>query len=799
MISEKSTQTLELPKILDQLARHTTFSAGADLARGLHPSAQLDEARTWQSETSEARLVLENKVNFSLGGARDVREAAQQAIRGVLLEAQTLLDIRYTLRRGTTVKRTIGRMKGTYPLLSDIANQVEECNELQEAIARILNDKGEVLDTASPQLAVVRRDLKLAYDKLQTRLMRLISSTTNGQFLQESIITTRNGRYVIPIKAEFKGRIPGIVHDSSSSGATLFIEPLATVELNNSYRELQLAEEKEIRRILQQLTDQVGEEAERIVHTVNVLAYMDLVFAKALYAEELRAVEPDLMPFRQRSSNPQHPGSTIYFKGARHPLLTGSVMPIDVELDESTWVLVVTGPNTGGKTVSLKTIGLLTLMAQCGLHLPAEEAKLCVFEGVYADIGDEQSIEQSLSTFSSHMTNTISILRECDNRSLVLLDELGAGTDPAEGSALARAILTHLVERQVTTVVTTHHPELKVYGVETPGVRNASVEFDLQTLRPTYRLIIGLPGRSNALAIATRLGLDEAIIERARTMVTTEDLVADDLLDEIQRTREDIRRNQSIITALREEVEEQQAELQSRLDKIEDERRNIVATARRQADEEIKSFQREIKRLRNEMRGASLPLDALKQVQDEAAALAANAQEAVPDEGEQIIETSWTPRLGETVWLAKLNAEGTITELERDSATIQVGTLKVRAGLDEISHRTRSEKREMKRGHKREYEKSPDPVAPRGQSPGLELDLRGERVDDALKRLETYVDAAYMSGLPFARIIHGKGTGALKKAVKERVEHHPLISKVTEATPKEGGGGVTIIHMVPLS
>ncbi|MBN8620250.1 MAG: endonuclease MutS2 [Anaerolineae bacterium] len=799
MISEKSTQTLELPKILDQLARHTTFSAGADLARGLHPSAQLDEARTWQSETAEARLVLENKVNFSLGGARDVREAAQQAIRGVLLEAQTLLDIRYTLRRGTTVKRTIGRMKGTYPLLSDIANQVEECNELQEAIARILNDKGEVLDTASPQLAVVRRDLKLAYDKLQTRLMRLISSTTNGQFLQESIITTRNGRYVIPIKAEFKGRIPGIVHDSSSSGATLFIEPLATVELNNSYRELQLAEEKEIRRILQQLTDQVGEEAERIVHTVNVLAYMDLVFAKALYAEELRAVEPDLMPFRQRSSNPQHPGSTIYFKGARHPLLTGSVMPIDVELDESTWVLVVTGPNTGGKTVSLKTIGLLTLMAQCGLHLPAEEAKLCVFEGVYADIGDEQSIEQSLSTFSSHMTNTISILRECDNRSLVLLDELGAGTDPAEGSALARAILTHLVERQVTTVVTTHHPELKVYGVETPGVRNASVEFDLQTLRPTYRLIIGLPGRSNALAIATRLGLDEAIIERARTMVTTEDLVADDLLDEIQRTREDIRRNQSIITALREEVEEQQAELQSRLDKIEDERRNIVATARRQADEEIKSFQREIKRLRNEMRGASLPLDALKQVQDEAAALAANAQEAVPDEGEQIIETSWTPRLGETVWLAKLNAEGTITELERDSATIQVGTLKVRAGLDEISHRTRSEKREMKRGHKREYEKSPDPVAPRGQSPGLELDLRGERVDDALKRLETYVDAAYMSGLPFARIIHGKGTGALKKAVKERVEHHPLISKVTEATPKEGGGGVTIIHMVPLS
>ncbi len=799
MISEKSTQTLELPKILEQLTKHTTFSAGAELARALHPTTNLDQAETWQRETAEARALTENKVNFTLGGARDVREPAIQATRGIMIEPQVLLDIRQTLRRATTVKRTVGRMKGSYPLLSDIANQIEECNDLQDSIARVLNEKGEVLDTASPQLALIRRDLKVAYDKLQTRLMRLIGSTTNGQFLQETIITTRNGRYVIPIKAEFKGRIPGIVHDSSSSGATLFIEPLATVELNNNYRELQLNEEKEIRRILTELSAEVGYESERIVRTVEVVGYLDLVFAKAHYAEQLKATEPILFPFRQRPNNPAHPGSTITLKAARHPLLSGNVMPIDVEFDEATWVLVVTGPNTGGKTVAIKTIGLLTLMAQCGLQVPADDAKLSVFDGVYADIGDEQSIEQSLSTFSSHMTNTISIMRECDNKSLVLLDELGAGTDPAEGSALARAILTHLVDRQVTTVVTTHHPELKIYGVETPGVRNASVEFDLGTLRPTYRLIIGLPGRSNALAIATRLGLSDEIIDHARSMVTTEDLVADDLLDEIQRTREEIRRDRSLITALREEVEEQQAELQVRLDKIEDERRNIVATARRQADEEIKTFQREVKRLRNEMRSASLPLDILKQVQEEAASLAANAQQSVPDESETIVENSWVPRLGETVWLAKLNAEGTITELEQNNASVQVGTLRVRAGLDEISHRTRSEKREIKRGHVREYEKSPDPVAPRGQSPGLELDLRGERVDEALRRLETYVDAAYMSGLPFARIIHGKGTGALKKAVRERVEQHSLISKVTEALPQEGGGGVTIIHMVPIT
>lgn len=804
MINDKSIQTLELHKILEQLAKHCTFSGGGQLARELAPSTDLEEAQSWQRETAEARLLFENQVNISLGGVRDVRDPVIQATRGILIEPQVLLDIRQTLRRATTLRRTLGRLKGQYPLLADLVNEAEECAALQEEIGRVLNEKGEVLDSASPQLAVIRRDLKVAYDRLQTRLLRMINSGTNAPYLQEAIITTRNGRYVIPIKADFKGRIPGIVHDSSSSGATLFIEPLATVELNNEYRERQLDEEKEIRRILQALTDEVGRQSEYIVRTVEVMAYLDMTLAKARYAEELNAVEPVLLPFRPhstggRKASVEHPGSTIFLRGARHPLLSGNVVPIDVELDESTWVLVVTGPNTGGKTVSLKTVGLLALMAQSGLQLPCEEAKISVFDGIYADIGDEQSIEQSLSTFSSHMTNTIQILRECDEKSLVLLDELGAGTDPAEGSALARAVLTHLVNRRVTTIVTTHHPELKIYSVETPGVRNASVEFDLATLRPTYRLIIGLPGRSNALAIASRLGLDASIIEEARTMVATEELVADDLLDEIQRTREEIRRNQLAITAMREEMEEQRADLQARLDKIEDERRDIIASARRQAEEEIRTFQREVKRLRSDMRTASLPLDALKAVQEQADSLAANVERPIENQGEIIVASDWSPRLGDTVWLPKLNAEGTITDLEKGEAVVQVGTLRVRAGLDEVTQRPPSQKRQMKRGHKREYEKSPDPIVPKGQSPGLELDLRGERVDDALKRLETYIDAAYMSGLPFARIIHGKGTGALKKAVRERVESHALISKVTEAMPQEGGGGVTIIHMVPLS
>ncbi len=797
-MNEKVIQTLELHKILDRLAQYTTFSAGADLARDLIPTLDLDEARNWQQETAEARLMFANQFHATLGGARDVREPALLAERGIMIEAQVLLDIRLTLRRATTLKRTLGRMAGVYPLLAEIANELEECTGLQNEIERVLDENAQVKDSASPQLAVIRRDLKLAFDRLQTKLHRMISSSSNQTLLQEPLFTMRNGRYVIPLKADYKGKIPGIVHDSSSSGATLWIEPLETVELNNRWRELQLDEEKEVRRILLALTDMVAHESEYIVRTVEVLGYLDLVFAKARYAEDLKAVEPELMTFQPRRENPDHPGSTIYLQGARHPLLSGNVVPIDVEFDENTWVLVVTGPNTGGKTVSLKTVGLLVLMAQIGLHLPAEKAKLSVFEGVYADIGDEQSIEQSLSTFSSHMTNTIHILREGDQHSLVLLDELGAGTDPAEGSALARAILNYLRNRHVTTMVTTHHPELKVYSVETPGVRNASVEFNLETLAPTYRLIVGLPGRSNALAIAQRLGLNQTIIEDARGMVATEDLVADDLLDEIHRTREDIRRQQEVISLMREDLEAERAELHATLSSVEDERRDIIAAARRNMQSEMEEFRRELRRLRNEMRDASLPLEKLRAVQQTADNVDKYLRQPL-ENGDQAPAPldDWTPRLGDAVWLEALKAEGTIIELDKDEAMVQIGSLKIRANLRDLKKPTRAERKVNKRRRVTAYAPSNDLTIPKGQSPGLELDLRGERVEEALERLDNYIDAAYLSGIPFGRIIHGKGTGALRKAVQDRVTQHPLISKAVAAPPKEGGDGVTIIYMVP--
>jgi len=801
MIDEKSLKTLEYHKVLGKLIEFTSFSGSAELVRELRPTDHYDEAQTWQRETAEARAMFADKVNISLGGVFDVRDLAIGAQRSVIIEASDLLSIRSTMRRATTIKRSLGRMKSLYPMLSDLAQQAEECIDLQDAIGAAIDDNAEVKDTASARLAVIRRDLKVAFDRLQTKLNRLLNTHAKSGFLQEQLITQRNGRYVIPIKADHKGKIPGIVHDSSSSGATLFIEPIETVELNNQWRELQLEEEKEIRRILLALTDLVSADSERIVRTVEVLAYLDLVLAKAQYADRIKAVEPTLVPFMaKQGASPavegRHPGSTIELHGARHPLLKGNVVPIDVEFDADTWVLVITGPNTGGKTVALKTVGLMVAMAQSGMHLPAEFAKLTVFDAMFADIGDEQSIEQSLSTFSSHLTNTIRILDAVDQRSLVLLDELGAGTDPTEGSALARAILSHLLDRQVTTMVTTHHPELKVYSVETPGVRNASVEFDLETLAPTYRLIVGLPGRSNALAIARRLGLDESIIETARGMVATEDLIADDLLDEIHRTREMIRRQNAEAVALRQELQEQRDTLQARLDKIEDERRDIINAARRNAETELAELQREIKRLRSDMRTAGLPLDALRSVQMGADRL--NSQNSAPVENvtEAVERDEWHPRLGDTVWLATLNMEGVVTELSGSDVLVQVGKLRVRADIGELQKRDASKKRQMKRGQPRVYAET-EPSVPRGKSPGLELDLRGQRVETALERVDWYVDAAYNAGLPFARIIHGKGTGALRKAVREFVETHRLISKVETAHPNEGGDGVTIIHMVP--
>ena len=520
-MDEKTLQTLEYHKILQRIAEHTAFQPSTEKAADLRPSMDLAIAQSLQSETQEAVQLLITHPEFTIGGARDCRQQVDLASHGGVLAPVDLLDIKSTLIAGRTLVRSIERVADPFPRLAERAALMPLPEGLIDAISRTISDRGEVLDSASAKLAIIRRDLRTVHERLLTKMQRMVSDSSIAQYLQEALVTQRDGRYVLPLRSDFKGRVRGVIHDQSASGATLFVEPLSVVEMNNQYRELQLEERDEERRILLALSGTISESSHEILALVDMIAELDLVLAKAKYAQEIDGLAPILCAFPKKerllAGKYHHPGSTINLLGARHPLLDPeTVVPVDVVLDAETFVLVITGPNTGGKTVTLKTVGLLALMAQSGLQLPVESgSQISVFDRIYADIGDEQSIEQSLSTFSGHITNIIHILGSADRYALVILDELGAGTDPEEGAALARALLTHLLERGITTLVTTHHPELKTYAHGTPGVTNASVEFDLDSLKPTYHLTIGLPGRSNALAIAERLGMPKAIVSTA--------------------------------------------------------------------------------------------------------------------------------------------------------------------------------------------------------------------------------------------------------------------------------------------
>jgi DNA mismatch repair protein MutS2 len=804
-MNPKSLQTLEFPKILERLAGYTNFSASRELALALTPTSDLREAQERLAQTAEARALFAMRGTLTIGGARDVRPLLPRARRGESLLPQELLDIRATLQAGRTLRATFSRLGSQFPRLAEIAARIEPCNHLVAEIGRCLNERGEVLDSASEALARIRRELREAHDRLMSTLERLVTNTANMPYLQEPIVTQRGGRYVIPLKAECKGRIPGLVHDQSASGATLFIEPLATVELNNAWRERQLEEEREIRRILAELTDLVADEALYIERTVEALAELDLAFAKARYAEAIRAVEPELVAFQvpkgkreaiadeaSGDSLSYHPGSTIDLRRARHPLLNPeTVVPIDVHLGDDYFILVITGPNTGGKTVSLKTVGLLACMAQAGLAIPvAEGSRLSVFAGIYADIGDEQSIEQSLSTFSSHMRNIIGILSEADEHSLVLLDELGAGTDPEEGSALARALLSHLRARRITTLATTHYSELKVYAHATPGIRNASVEFDLETLSPTYELTIGLPGRSNALAIARRLGLDPAIIAAAQALVNPESLQAESLLAEIKAAREAALAARAEAEQARHDVEVLRRELAIRLVNIEEERLAVLNAARTQAQEELAAARAEITRVRARLSA----LDQRDQARELAEAQAALARQA---EALPVLEPPPPPpapeptgplQVGDLVWVPSLQASGEITALDGDEAEIQMGALRLRLLQDRLELRQRPGPAVAAR------DAGPCEM-PSAPSPGMELDLRGWRAEEVPPRLDKYLDAAFRAGLPWVRIIHGKGTGVLRQVVSQRLTGHPLVKRQRLGDPQEGGDGVTIAEL----
>lgn len=786
-------ETLELPKVLERLAAHAAFSASKTLAHRLKPTSAFDEAQRRLAETTEARLLFNTKADLSVGGARDVRSVVEAARRGAVLEPSQLLDVKGTMIAARTLRRTFERPGADVPVLGALAGGLEPAPGLIDAITQALNDRGDVLDSASLKLAAIRGDVRATRERLTAKLERMVNNPDLASMLQEPIITQREGRYVIPLRAEFKGRLPSVIHDQSSSGATLFIEPLPVVDLNNELREHELAERDEVRRVLTALSTQVGDHAEAIIRTVEALARLDLAFAKAHYAEAIDANPPVLKRFRPRRGL-SHPGSTLRLFSARHPLLDpASVVPIDLSLDADAFALVITGPNTGGKTVTLKTAALLALMAQCGMHIPAASgSELSVFDGLYADIGDEQSIEQSLSTFSSHISNIIRILARAATRSLVVLDELGAGTDPQEGSALARAILSTLLGRRITTLIATHYPELKAYAQDTPGVRNASVEFDLESLRPTYRLTIGLPGRSNALAIASRLGLDEAIVERARGWISQEALKTESLLDEIYRQRQAI--DEALLEAERQRDESLTlgTELAERLEAIEDERLTILAAAKEEARQELEAVRRDLQELRRKLAAAAQPLEALEAIEGEVESLEDEVAEPVPSQAPEVERWDHPLRLGDTVRLATIGAQGVITALSAEEAEVQIGRLRVRARLDELTPPRPAEDEPAYR--------TPTSAAPTGRSrrvmtpaPPLELDLRGLAVDEAVDELERRLDAAYLSGMPFIRVVHGKGTGRLREAIRRALKDNPYVTSYRAGDAGEGGDGVTVV------
>jgi DNA mismatch repair protein MutS2 len=791
-MDSKDLEALELPKVLAGLAARAAFSASRDLALSLSPTADLAEARRRQAETGEARRLLELRPELSIGGARDVRPRVGAAARGAVLEPGDLLEIKDTLISARDLRRSFEKLEQTFPELKAIAQGLFPSPEIVAAITRAISDRAEVLDSASPRLAEVRRELRLARDRLKSKLERLVTDPKFAPMLQEPIITQREGRFVVPLRAEYKGKLKSVVHDQSSSGATLFVEPLQVVEHNNRVRELELAEREEVRKVLTALSGRVGAEAAALEATVLALAGLDLAFSKARYAEELRAEAPRLK---------EAGGSRMWLPAARHPLLNqASVVPVDLTLEPETQALVITGPNTGGKTVALKTAGLLALMAGCGLHLPvAPGSELALFRAVFADIGDEQSIEQSLSTFSSHISNIIRILDQADEGSLVLLDELGAGTDPQEGSALARALLGTLVERGATALVATHFPELKAYAHLTPGVQNANVEFDLENLRPTYRLTIGLPGRSNALAIAERLGLSREIVERARSQLPAGELQADGLLDEIYRQRDAAAEAGAAAEAARREALSLRAELQERLRQIEQERQQILQSAREQSEAQLQELADELRELRRRMAAVSQPPEQAAAISADLEQLAAaeaeaGEQDAIPaaelPEAEPAGEP-WQVRLGEQVHLHRLDTEGEVTALDAEEAEVQIGRLRIRARLDELGPpRAAPPEAPAVRPTR-----STSTVRLRAEAPPAELHLRGKTVEEALLELERHLDAAYSAGMPFLRIVHGKGTGRLREAVREMLRGHPYVATIEPGGQREGGEGVTVVHL----
>ena len=789
-MDQHALDVLNFSEIKDQLRKNITSDLTETLIENLEPSTDLDYIKERQKEVTEAKKILIRENTPPIAGVKDIRSSLEKAEKSVILEGEKLLNIVTTLEVGHDISSYFSNLEDEeqeYQKLIKIASKIGNFRSLTNEIRKAIDNQGQVKSSASSKLRRIRRKMQNAKDSIRDKLNSIIHSSNFENYIQEAVVTIRDGRYVIPVKVEHQGDIDGLVHDQSASGQTVFVEPTAVVKINNKLRQLQSEEEQEIQRILQELTFLVQNKTEEIKITLKLLTALDFIIAKARYSLKLEGSEP-LLNQKQK---------TKLYK-ARHPLLTGDVVPIDVELGDEFDTLVITGPNTGGKTVTLKTIGLLTIMAQSGLHIPAlSGSEIGIYHQIYGDIGDEQSIKQNLSTFSSHMNQIIKIIKEADDTALVLLDELGAGTDPTEGAALGMSILDHLHQKNVKTVITTHYSQLKTYAYNNDGVENASVEFDVETLKPTYNLQMGLPGRSNAFQIANRLGLKDEIIEQAEEFLNQEDIEIDDIIKEIEEDKKEYQSKKEQATDDYEEAKELKEEYEEKLEKLKEQKNRELKEAYREADKIIKRAKQKAEDIISELKEKRHLSD--REIQEARSNLREERKDIKSRKNELIAEEATKheqeiPELeeGDQVKIKNVNKKGEVIKVDYDKeeAVVQSGIMKVTVDLKELT-KTEQNKTKSSTGKVNISQVKQQ----KAKNISAKLDLRGMRAVEAKEKLLKYLDDVLLSNLNQVEIVHGKGTGVLREVVDETLDSYPSVKNYRLGKPKEGGSGVTIVKL----
>ncbi|WP_027396354.1 endonuclease MutS2 [Anaerovibrio lipolyticus] len=790
-MEQDSFKVLEYKKILERLQNKAGSILGKELAGGLQPSSDIDEVKERLRETAEAVMV-SSMANPPLGGIRDIRELMKKIGIGAIIETSEIMDVLTTMYAMRGVKKFFKELELDAPILKNWARGLEILGELERNLENTVDEHGNLRDDASVELKRIRREVKTSQARIKDHLNNILHSAEYQKYFQDAIVTMRGDRYVVPIKQEYRQYFPGIVHDQSASGSTVFVEPMAVVNLNNDIKQLVAAEKHEVERILRDISNQIRRKDDILMENCDILAFIDFTFAKAGLAREMKAVEPVV----------SEDGATSLLS-ARHPLIdSDKVVPIDISIGADYNMLLVTGPNTGGKTVSMKTLGLLVLMAQAGLFLPVENgSQIAVYNNIYADIGDEQSIEQSLSTFSAHMTHLVEILGKVESDDLLLLDELGAGTDPEEGAALAMAILEQLLNIKATVMATTHYSELKTFAFSRDGIENACVEFDVNTLRPTYRLLTGIPGASNAFAISRRLGLSEALVIRAKQLIQADHAQFEKVINQLEKEKmmyeqmnadieaklQRAQKMEAKAEAMRTELSQKKADI---IRKAKDEGSALVRRARRESEEIIKQLKEQFNDMGIQKRQQAIQ-DARNKLNEEAGRVRPGIVSAKAFRKPVDLKTI---EVGDIIYVTKLDQKGTVLGVHGKELEIQMGAMKttMKASACKFVEKGKKEQPSTLSGRK---SKGGSSFISKTQEAHRDIDIRGMMVDEAEVVLGKFIDDSIMAGLSQVLIIHGKGTGALRKGVHEYLKHHRNVAGFNFADMSEGGTGATLVTL----